>query len=139
VATLVLLALGPVAALPFVLIHGLGNGLLTIVRGTLPLAIFGAAGYGARQGWIALPGRIVGALSPWLFGLALQSWGVGALVAFGLGGPGRFCPAAGFAPARRLMSPRRQNAAQATTTGLLSPPDHGPLHDLAGRTTRRRL
>jgi predicted MFS family arabinose efflux permease len=79
VATLVLLALGPVAALPFVLIHGLGNGLLTIVRGTLPLAIFGAAGYGARQGWIALPGRIVGALSPWLFGLALQSWGVNAL------------------------------------------------------------
>ena len=57
----------------------LGNGLLTIVRGTLPLAVFGASGYGARQGWIALPGRIVGALSPWLFGLALERWGVGAL------------------------------------------------------------
>ena len=75
----VLLMLGPVAAMPFVLIHGLGNGLLTIVRGTLPLAIFGAAGYGARQGWIALPGRIVGALSPWLFGLAIEGWGINAL------------------------------------------------------------
>lgn len=74
-----LLVLGPAALLPFVLIHGLGNGLLTIVRGTLPLAFFGAAGYGARQAWIALPGRIVGAISPWLFGLALERWGAGAL------------------------------------------------------------
>jgi hypothetical protein len=65
--------------LVFVVLHGLGNGLLTIVRGTLPLALFGAQGYGARQGWIALPGRVVGALSPWLFGLALERWGVGAL------------------------------------------------------------
>ena len=79
VAAAVLLALGPVALLPFVLLHGLGNGLLTIVRGTLPLAIFGATGYGARQGWIALPGRIVGALSPWLFGLALEGFGVNGL------------------------------------------------------------
>ena len=74
-----LLALGPVAALPFALLHGSGNGLLTIVRGTLPLALFGATGYGARQGWIALPGRILGALSPWLFGLALERWGARAL------------------------------------------------------------
>lgn len=78
-AAALLLALGPLAAVPFVIVHGLGNGLLTIVRGTLPLAVFGASGYGARQGWIALPGRIVGALSPWLFGLALERWGVGAL------------------------------------------------------------
>ncbi len=79
VAAALLLALGPMAVMPFVLIHGLGNGLLTIVRGTLPLAVFGAHGYGARQGWIALPGRIVGALSPWLFGLAIERWGAGAL------------------------------------------------------------
>jgi MFS family permease len=76
---LVLLALGPVAALPFAVLHGSGNGLLTIVRGTLPLALFGASGYGARQGWIALPGRILGGLSPWLFGLVLEGHGAGAL------------------------------------------------------------
>jgi hypothetical protein len=52
---------------------------LTIVRGTLPLALFGAQGYGARQGWIALPGRILGALSPWLFGLAVERYRAGAL------------------------------------------------------------
>ena len=74
-----LLLIGPLAALPFVVLHGMGNGLLTIVRGTLPLALFGSHGYGARQGWIALPGRLMGALSPWLMGLAIASWGVGAL------------------------------------------------------------
>lgn len=74
-----LLVLGPVGALPFVVLHGLGNGLLTIVRGTLPLALFGAQGYGARQGWIALPGRSLGALSPWLLGLVLERFGVATL------------------------------------------------------------
>jgi hypothetical protein len=78
-AAALLLVLGPLAALPFVVLHGLGNGLLTIVRGTLPLALFGAGGYGRRQGWIALPGRVLGALAPWLFGLALERWGLGAL------------------------------------------------------------
>jgi len=76
----VLLLIGGVGwALPFVVIHGLGNGLLTIVRGTLPLALFGAAGYGARQGWISLPGRLLGAVSPWLMGLAIERLGAGAL------------------------------------------------------------
>jgi MFS family permease len=79
VGAMVLLALGPVAALPFAVLHGTGNGLLTIVRGTLPLALFGASGYGARQGWIAFPGRILGGLSPWLFGLALELYGPRAL------------------------------------------------------------
>jgi predicted MFS family arabinose efflux permease len=73
------LAGGAAAALPFVVLHGLGNGLLTIVRGTLPLALFGAQGYGTRQGLIALPGRLLGALSPWLLGLAMAHWGAGAL------------------------------------------------------------
>jgi len=74
-----LLAGGAPWALPFVIVHGLGNGLLTIVRGTLPLALFGAQGYGARQGWISMPGRLLGALSPWLMGLAMERWGAGAL------------------------------------------------------------
>ena len=73
------LAAGSAAALPFVVLHGLGNGLLTIVRGTLPLALFGAQGYGARQGWIAMPGRLVGAMSPWAMGWVLERWGAGAL------------------------------------------------------------
>ncbi|MBX3636322.1 MAG: MFS transporter [Rubrivivax sp.] len=77
---LALWALGaPVAAAAFAILHGLGNGILTIAKGTLPLSLFGPAGYGARQGWIALPGRALQGLAPWLFGLALERWGAGAL------------------------------------------------------------
>jgi predicted MFS family arabinose efflux permease len=78
-AVLVAGVLGPVGALPFVVLHGLGNGLLTIVRGTLPLALFGSAGYGARQGWISMPGRLVGAASPFLLGWVLDHHGLAAL------------------------------------------------------------
>lgn len=77
---LALWALGaPTAAVAFAILHGLGNGIMTIAKGTLPLALFGPAGYGARQGWIALPGRALQGLAPWLFGLALERWGAGAL------------------------------------------------------------
>ena len=50
-----------------------------IANGTLPLALFGARGYGARQGWLMLPARFAQALAPLLFGLALDAWGVNAL------------------------------------------------------------
>ncbi len=78
-AVLAATVLGTAGALPFVLLHGLGNGLVTIVRGTLPLALFGAAGYGGRQGWIALPGRVVGAASPFVLGWLLEHHGRAAL------------------------------------------------------------
>ncbi|MDT8998878.1 MFS transporter [Paucibacter sp. APW11] len=68
----------PLAPL-FGLLHGGGNGILTIVKGTLPLALFGAQGYGQRQGLLMAPMRVSQALSPWLFGLALDRWGGGAI------------------------------------------------------------
>ena len=74
-----LLGIGAPAALAFVLLHGVGNGILTIAKGTLPLALFGHQGYGARQGWLTLPARFAQAAAPFLFGLALQRWGAGAL------------------------------------------------------------
>ena len=47
-------ALGGAAfAIPFTMLYGLGNGILTIARGSLPLAIFGPAGYGRRVGLLA--------------------------------------------------------------------------------------
>jgi MFS family permease len=71
-----LLALvGAPAAIPFVLLHGGGNGLLTIARGTLPLALFGAAGYGLRTGILAAPARILQGGAPLLFGLVLDRAG----------------------------------------------------------------
>ena len=62
--------LGASGAAAFAVLHGLGNGILTIAIGTLPLLIFGADGYGQRQGLLMVPARIVQAAAPFLFGLA---------------------------------------------------------------------
>ena len=69
---------GPAAAV-FAVLHGAGNGILTIAKGTLPLVLFGPAGYGHRQGWLMVPARIAQALAPWLFGLLLDRWGAQSL------------------------------------------------------------
>ena len=78
-ATICLGVAGAPAASVFAILHGLGNGILTIAIGTLPLKVFGAQGYGQRQGWLMVPARIVQAGSPFLFGLAVAQWGSQAL------------------------------------------------------------
>ncbi len=76
-----LLALwGAPLAVAFSLFYGAGNGILTIARGTLPLAIFGPHGYGARTGWLGAPARAAQALAPLLFGLILDRLGLYALL-----------------------------------------------------------
>jgi MFS family permease len=75
IAAALLALVGAPAAIPFVLLHGGGNGLLTIARGTLPLALFGAAGYGLRTGLLAAPARILQGGAPLLFGLVLDRAG----------------------------------------------------------------
>ena len=72
---LVWMAVGAAAAPAFAILHGLGNGILTIAKGTLPLAFYGPTGYGRRQGWIVAPSRVAQAFSPLLFGLLVQRWG----------------------------------------------------------------
>lgn len=74
-----LMALGAPLAPVFAVLHGAGNGILTIAKGTLPLALFGPAGYGARQGLLMAPSRFAQALAPPLFGLCLDRWGADAL------------------------------------------------------------
>jgi MFS family permease len=69
----------PVIAV-FSILHGAGTGMLTITRGTLPLALYGPAGYGARMGRIAAPARIGQALSPFLVGLAIEKLGARTLI-----------------------------------------------------------
>lgn len=75
----VLLALGGPAAYGFALLHGAGNGVLTIAKGTLPLALFGPVGYGLRQGLINAPARALQALAPLIFGFALEKFGANAV------------------------------------------------------------
>jgi hypothetical protein len=60
-------------------LHGAGNGLLTIAKGTVPLAIFGPVGYGLRSGILGAPARATQAASPLLFGVLMDHMGVGVL------------------------------------------------------------
>jgi hypothetical protein len=52
------------AAAAFALMFGMCNGLMTIARGALPLALFGAGGYGHLIGRIALPYMMMQAIAP---------------------------------------------------------------------------
>lgn len=74
-----LMVLGGPAAAVFTLLHGAGNGILTIAKGTLPLMLFGPAGYGARQGLMMVPARVAQAFAPLLFGLLIDGVGAAAL------------------------------------------------------------
>jgi hypothetical protein len=67
--------LGGGAAGVFAVFHGAGNGVLTIARGTLPLAIFGPANYGYRLGLIGAPARMAQAAAPLAFGLLTELLG----------------------------------------------------------------
>src|SRR5581483_10395808 len=72
----VLLLVGPPAAMAFAVLYGAGNGLLTIARGTVPLAVFGPDGYGERTGLLGAPARASQAFAPLLFGLLLDTIGL---------------------------------------------------------------
>ncbi len=75
-----LLVAGAPAATPFVLLHGAGNGILTIAKGTLPLVVFGPHGYGLRQGLLMVPARFGQACAPFLFALLIDRFGPSTLV-----------------------------------------------------------
>jgi MFS family permease len=67
------------AASVFAVFHGAGNGILTIARGTLPLAIFGPDNYGYRLGIVGAPARMAQAAAPLLFGLLIEAMGARVL------------------------------------------------------------
>jgi len=77
-ASLILLLLSNGALLQlvaFTLLLGAAQGVITIVRGAVPLALFGAKGYGAVLGVIATPILLVNALSPAIFALLVDQFG----------------------------------------------------------------
>jgi MFS family permease len=61
----------PVAAV-FMVMFGMANGLITIARGTVPLALFGASGYGALLGRIAGPFLLMQAIAPLVLALVVE-------------------------------------------------------------------
>ena len=64
----------------FSILFGAGNGILTIARGTLPLAMFGPQNYGYRLGMIGAPARMAQAAAPLLFGLLIDVMGSRVLI-----------------------------------------------------------
>jgi hypothetical protein len=63
-ALLALFGLPTAIAAAFAILFGATNGLMTIARGTVPLALFGAAGYGALIGRLAGPSLVIQAAAP---------------------------------------------------------------------------
>jgi len=55
---------GPFAATAFAILYGMSNGIMTINRGTLPLALFGPNGYATVLGWLAVPVLVAQAVAP---------------------------------------------------------------------------
>ena len=77
---LVAAGFSPGIATAFALMFGAANGVVTIARGALPLAMFGAVGYGRVVGRIARPAQICQALAPFVLAYVIDRWsGVVAL------------------------------------------------------------
>ena len=75
-------------AIVFIVLFGIANGLTTIVRGAVPLALFGTKGYGEILGILATPYLMLNAVAPMVFALIDERFGAAAathtLLAVGL-------------------------------------------------------
>ena len=60
------------AAAAFAILFGASNGLMTIARGTVPLALFGAVGYGRLIGRIAGPSLLMQGVAPLVLAFVIE-------------------------------------------------------------------
>lgn len=84
VGALMLAPLGLAFAMGFAILFGAGQGLASIVRGAVPLALFGAAGIGRKLGHLAALRNVTGAAAPFLFALSAGTLGLGSTVLIAL-------------------------------------------------------
>jgi hypothetical protein len=78
----ILLVVGfPIVALALAL-YGAGNGIGSIAKGTLPLALFGPFGYAALMGKLAMPSLLAQALSPSVGAILIEWSGPNAVLGF---------------------------------------------------------
>ena len=73
IAILLLSAPSVPGAIAFSIIFGLGSGLGSIIQGTLPLHLFGRAGYGELVGRVAAVRLIVSAVAPFVFAFLMEN------------------------------------------------------------------
>jgi predicted MFS family arabinose efflux permease len=70
-----------IIAVAFAILFGAANGLMTIARGAVPLALFGVAGYGRVLGRIAKPFQLMQAVAPLVLAFAIERGSDGAALA----------------------------------------------------------
>lgn len=80
IGALILALTGGAAGSVFAIFHGAGNGVVTIARGTLPLAIFGPKNFGYRLGLLGAPARMAQAPAPLIFGFLIDWMGGRVLI-----------------------------------------------------------
>jgi predicted MFS family arabinose efflux permease len=68
-----------------IVVYAMGAGVSYVVRGTLPLAMFGSDGYPTVMGRLAAPSLIAQALAPWVAAIVMERMGAAALL-YGLTG-----------------------------------------------------
>ncbi|MFT4183276.1 MAG: MFS transporter [Rhizobium sp.] len=69
-----------IAAIVFAALYGVGNGLLTITRGTLPLMLFDPRSYGTVVGRLIVPSFVLSAAAPVIYAVVIDRYGqAGAL------------------------------------------------------------
>jgi MFS family permease len=71
-AMLALLGFSVPVAAAFAVMFGAANGLITIARGAVPLALFGAAGYGRLIGRIAGPSLVMQSVAPLVLAVVIE-------------------------------------------------------------------
>ena len=92
-------------AIAFVTLYGCGNGVLTIVRGTTPVELYGREGLGELLGYLSRLASYAKAIAPAAWP-ALLALGVGWRGAAGVVAIMAFAALAAFAFATRAQSPR---------------------------------
>jgi MFS family permease len=63
------------AGVAFALLYGVGNGLITIVRGTMPLVLFDPRTYGATVGRLLTPSFLLSAVAPLAYAVVIERFG----------------------------------------------------------------
>lgn len=71
-AMLAVFGFSPLVAAGFMLMFGAANGLMTLARGTVPLALFGHAGYGRVLGRIGGPSLLMQAAAPFVLAVIAE-------------------------------------------------------------------
>ncbi|MDN7245998.1 MFS transporter [Planococcus shenhongbingii] len=65
----------------FAFLYGAGNGLMTIVRGSLPLVLFDNSTYGSFVGKLLMPSFLLSAIAPIVYSLIIEKYGEQAALA----------------------------------------------------------